>query len=187
MQRRQFVIDASALTPLFILRKGNAGDVKGRAAMLKLIKLRDGGKANLLVPNFCMAECAKAFAREIAKKTKDPQDFHDQLQLHRDLLLETVSRRRKGIIESVGLKRKHLEDIEDVFTAERKTERRSEGGGLSGLDALIISMGRYHAAIYGHDKVWIVTADAWLATVCNQSGQPLPRAINVLKQAIPDG
>lgn len=155
--------------------------------MLKLIKLREDGRADLYVPNFCMAECAKAFARELAKKTKDPEMFHAQLHKYRDLLLDTVSRKRKGIIQSVGLKRKHIESIEDVFTAEQKTERRAEGDGLSGLDALIISIGRFHVGVYGHDNVWIVTADEWLAAVCNRSDGEFPRAIYVMKQAIPDG
>lgn len=155
--------------------------------MLKLIKLREDAKADLYVPNFCMAECAKAFARELSHKTQDPETFHGQLHKYRDLLLETVSRKRKGIIQSIGLKRKHLEGIEDVFTAEQKTDRRSDGDGLSGLDALIISIGRFQAEVYGHDNVWIVTLDEWLATVCNRSDGEFPRAIYAMKQAIPDG
>jgi hypothetical protein len=185
--RRHFIIDASALTPLFVLRKGKPGDIKCRTAMLKLIKLRDNKAVDLYVPNFCMAECAKAFARELALKAKDTDSFHEQLHQHKELLLDTVSRKRKGIIQSIGLKRKHLEGIEDVFTAEHKTDRRSEGGSLSGLDALIIAIGRFHVGVYGYDNVWIVTADEWLAAVCNRSEGMFPRAVYVLKQAIPDG
>mgnify|MGYP001559128627 CR=1 FL=1 len=155
--------------------------------MVKLIKLRDEGKAHLYVPNFCMAECAKAFSREIARRTKDSEVFSDELQKLREVLLETVSRAKKGIIKSYNLKRPHLVGIEDVFAAEQRTDRRSEGNSLSGLDALIISMARAHARAVGQDKVWIITADEWLATVCNRSNGEFPRAIYVVKQAIPDG
>lgn len=155
--------------------------------MLKLLKLHSDGKANLFIPSFCMAECAKAFARELSRRTKDPEEFSEQLIAHREPLLETVSRGRKGIIQSLKLEREHLENVEDVFVAEKRTDSRSDHEGLSGLDALIIAIGRSHARDHGHDNVWIVTADEWLARVCNRAGEELPRAIDVMKHSIPDG
>ena len=59
--RRHFLIDASALVPFFL--KATGPDAKAKAAMVKLLGLRIEKKVLLHVPNFCMAECSKAFAK----------------------------------------------------------------------------------------------------------------------------
>jgi|CXWL01.1.fsa_nt_gi hypothetical protein len=151
------------------------------------MKLQSDGKADLFIPSFCMAECSKAFARELGRQYKDADEFREKLIAYREPLLDAVSSGRNGVIQSLKLERKHLENIEDIFVAEKRTHARSEHEGLSGLDALIITIGRSHASEHGHDNVWIVTADEWLARICNRAGEELPRAIDVMKQSIPDG
>ncbi len=185
MLRRHFLIDASALVPFFLPEASSEGH-KARAAIAKLLSLREDGRAFLHVPNFCMAECSKAFAAVIYKRTKSQEKALGEYRALVETLLDTVSRSRKGLIQSHELTRKHLVDIEDIFHAQWSLKPRHMDKLLSGLDALILSVGRSLHKTYGPDNVRVVTADQWMATVCNQNQNFLPKAIYVYSDPIPD-
>ncbi len=88
--------------------------------------------------------------------------------------------------KSMPMERRHLVGIEEVFKAEYSRPARRDGAHLSGLDALVISMGKDLARIYGRDKVLIVTKDKLMADVCNQNRALFPKAVYVLEDPIPD-
>lgn len=183
--RRHYLIDASALVPYFLSPSGPAQ--RPRLAIYRLLKLREEKKAVLHIPNFCMAECSKAFARLAFGSTKSYEKARDIYFKQVEALIDTVSRSRRGLIQSYGLRRKHLVDIEEVFTAQYRLSPRKGRKHLSGLDALIISIGRSLLKTYGRDNVFIVTGDEWMAQVCNQCQEFLPKAIYVMKDVVPDG
>lgn len=181
--RRRFLIDASALVPFFLQPTGP--DARAKAAIVKLLGLRAEKKVILYVPNFCMAECSKAFAEVAFDAWTDFEKASTRYSQNVENLLDYVSIRRRGLIQSFPLKRRHLEDIEAVFKAEYSMRSRRDWKLLSGLDALVIAMGRDLGRIYGRDNVVIVTKDAQMARVCNHYRSAFPKAVYVLEDPIP--
>jgi hypothetical protein len=186
---RHFLIDASALIAYFLPVK--AKDEALKRAVVKLLSLRAERRAILRVPNFCMAECAKGIANILFENVPHPSKKFDQAQARlttmRELYLEMVSKKKKGLIQSLALDRKHLVNIENILEAQFMLNPRDFSQRLSGLDALVIAMGASLARSVGREKVFIVTGDKWMAHVCEQTGAPLPRAIYAAEQPIPDG
>lgn len=180
--RPHYVIDASALVPVFYPEK--PGDRAARNSVFTLLEECAKGRAFLHIPDFCMAECSKALARMAFGRHRDYSDARDEYRQKIDGLLDIVSSSRRGVARRMSLKRRHLVDIEDIFLMEYALAPR-ERNRLSGLDALIIAMAKLHGAHFGTDRVFIVTADAWLATVCNANRPDLPRAIDTLRDPIP--
>ncbi len=183
---RHFLIDASALVPAFIPVKDPGLTLRVRLAVLKLLELGGQRRANLYVPNFCMAECSKVFAKVAYRGTKDHVRATSIYRSYVGALLNVVSRANKGLIRSYELTRPHLVDVEDVFELEYARFGNEKHGFLSGLDALVIAMGRDLANIHGKDNVLIVTKDKQIAQVCNHSRHAFPGAIYVLDDPIPD-
>lgn len=184
--RRHFLIDASALIPFFLNLKPNDEDMQAKSAIQKLLRLKEENKISLYIPNFCMAECSKGFAAIAFEKSSDPEKTEKDYHKHAEALLETVSSRRKGLIRSIGLKRKHLVDVEDIFKADYRLSDRGNKKHLSGLDALVIAIGKTLMKTYGSDNVFIVTKDQRMARVCNENRPFLPKAVYVLKDPVPD-
>ena len=180
--QRHFLLDASALIPFFL-------DIKDermvRAAILKLLSLRDQNKAVLWVPNFCLAECSKAFAARLYSHSSSAEGARNRYRQAVEKMLDIVSSSRKGLIRSLNLERAHLVAIEDVFNAQWAMNPRSEG--LSGFDGLVLTMARDLLKKYGTDSVRLVTNDRWMATVCKQNPDLLPHAVLASKEPIPDG
>jgi len=183
--RRHYLIDASALVPFALKSHGPAA--KAKTAVNKLLILRGEGKAWLYTPNFCMAECSKAFAGIVFSEQKDFDRAQEEYLRLVDFLLDTVSSRKRRLIQSYPLRRRHLVNVEDIFKVEYAMRHHLSSERLSGLDALVISMGRDLGKIYGREKVSIVTQDAVMARVCNHNRPELPKAIDVSKDPIPDG
>lgn len=186
--RRYFLIDASALVPFFFRTKTKApAEANARLAIVKLLDLRARGKATLYVPNFCMAECSKAFASIIYGQNGFSDEATANYRGLVEQLLELVSKKRKGFIQSLGLKRKHLVDIEDIFIAQWRRPPRDLKGCLSGFDGLILAMGKSLKDTYGSNRVRVVTADEGMANMCNKHAELLPPAVYTPKDPIPDG
>ena len=181
--RRHFVIDTSAIIPFFFTPTGE--EEKAKRAIIKLLKLRDEGKVDLRIPNVCMAECSKAIAKIVFASSKDHGKCCEQYRKVVNILLDTVSKKRRGLITSLAMKRKHLEDIEDIFIEEYRIPNRGERR-LSGVDALVIAMARDLAKTHGRENVLIVTKEETMARVCNQNRDLFSRAIHVLREPIPD-
>ena len=181
--RRYFLIDASALVPFFRVSPESASV---RSAVLKLLSLRAEERAVLLVPNFCLAECSKAFAANIQAEIKSSEKAATKYHALVEEMLDTVSSSRRGLIQSHELAREHLVGIEDIFKAQWSMKPRG-GQGLSGLDGLVLAMGRGLMKAHGAERVRVVTGDRWMAEVCNRNPFLLPRAVDVYKDPIPDG
>lgn len=157
--------------------------VLARKRMFKLLDLKKGGKGpHIAVPNFCLAECSKAFASIFLGNASGSGERNYGQTV--DAMLDWVSSSRKGIIHSYELRRDHLVDVEEVFRADHKLADRDEKR-LSGLDGLVISMGRALERSKGKGKVIIVTNDKRLAQVCNQNQNRFPRAVYIKEQEIP--
>ncbi len=182
--RRHFLIDASALVPFFL--KATGPEARAKAAIVKLVGLRIESKAWLHVPNFCMAECSKAFAEISFSTCSDRDQAFSRCNQNVENLLDYVSSGRRRLIQSLPLKRRHMVNIEEVFKAEYTLSSRRDDKRLSGLDALVLAMGRDLAGTYGRESVLIVTKDEMLARVCNNSRDAFPKAIYVLDDPIPD-
>ena len=177
----RYLIDASAIVTLFA---NNPREAMAKKAMGKLLKLKQRGEALLFIPNFCMAESSKAFARLAFGTKRDFNEactFYDKLV---DSLLEIVSKDRKGMVRSIALNRKHLVNVENIFKCEQNSMLRGHKH-LSGLDALIITMGRAMNRGHREDSVYVVTNDQSLAYVCNRNQPEFPKALYILKDPIP--
>lgn len=168
MPSRAYFLDASAL----VHKYSNLKDPVSRriqARLRNLFSLSAGKKADLQIPNICMAECAKTFARfalqqELYGKGEDAVAAFRSL---RAALLNDVSRDR--IISSYELKRRHFEDIEEIFILDHQMGApRNLGDWLSSHDALIISMATEFADRHrdNRDEVMIVTCDRRIAEFC---------------------
>lgn len=181
--RRYFLIDASAFVPFFRLSSERA---PARVSIIKLLKMRADERAVLLVPNFCLAECSKAFAAIIQARTNSTEKATAKYDATVDEMLGIVSSSRQGLIQSHALAREHLVGVEDIFRAQWAMKPRG-GEGLSGLDGLVLAMGRDLMKAHGADHVRVVTGDRWMAEVCNRNADLLPKAVDVYKDPIPDG
>lgn len=133
-----------------------------------------------------MAECSKAFAKAAFSTWSDFDEASSRYDKNVENLLDHVSSRRRGLIQSMPMKRRHLENIEEVFKVENSLPPRRDSARLSGLDALVISMGKDLARTCGRDKALIVTKDKLMADVCNHRRSEFPKAIYILNDPIPD-
>lgn len=181
--RRYFLIDASALVPFF---RVPSGKTSARSPIFKLLKLRAEEKATLLVPNFCLAECSKAFAAIIQAQTNSAEKAATEYDATVEKMLDFVSSSRQGLIQSHELAREHLIGVEDIFKAQWSMKPRG-GEGLSGLDGLVLAMGRGLMKAHGSERVRVVTGDRWMAEVCKRNPGLLPPAVYIYKDPIPDG
>ena len=175
-----YLIDASALV-IALLRPPQSALFAARKRMLKLLALKQGRKGPAIyVPNFCLAECSKALANLtlVGGSERAKRNYHE----HVELMLDMVSSKRRGMVQTYKLKRAHLVDIEDVFKADHALSDRDESR-LSGLDGLVIAMGR--ALERSHGKTIIVTNDKRLATVCAANAPAFPQAVYIKEQEIP--
>lgn len=174
-----YLIDASALV-LFFLKDPPRELVDARRRMMRLLASagKDSGR-KCFVPNFCMAECSKAFSRLCIKP--DGAGVSEYRRMVGGLL-DLVSSGKQGVVRSYELRREHLVDIEDIFIADRRLAPRSNEKPLSGLDALVISMGRTLAQ--AHPDFCLITAERRMAHVCQRDGA-LPKAVCIIRDEIP--
>lgn len=188
MPSRTYFLDASALVHKYSgLNDAESKRIRGRLANLFALSASSPKKAALQIPNICMAECAKTFAKLALQKELYGEG---ELAVHafrrlRDALLRDVSKDR--IINSYELKRHHFEDIEEIFVRDhRMPNPRGMGLWLSSHDALIISMAtefaqKNHNAV---GDVVIVTCDRRLAEFCAHHRGEFASAVCVLDRDI---
>ncbi len=94
--RRHFLIDASALVPFFL--KATGPDTKAKVSIVKLLGLRAESLAWLHIPNFCMAECSKAFAKVAFQTWADSKEASSRYDQNIENLLDYVSSRGRSLI-----------------------------------------------------------------------------------------
>jgi hypothetical protein len=105
--------------------------LKVRLAVLKLLDLGGKNQANLYVPNFCMAECSKVFAKVAYRGTGDRDKATSVYRSYVNALLNVVSKANKDLIRSYELDRPHLVDVEDVLELEYRRFGREKHGFLT--------------------------------------------------------
>ena len=132
-----------------------------------------------------MAECSKAIARKVYARGCG-EEADDAYARYVGTMLALVSSNRNGQVQALPLRSEYLEDIEDVFRLEYRTVVRERKSHLSGVDAVVIAMGRELARQYGDDRVVIVTAEWWMAEVCGRNRSALPAAVYVVERPVPD-
>lgn len=186
MPSRAYFLDASAL----VHKYSNLKDPESRriqARLRSLFALSASNKADLQIPNICMAECAKTFARfalqqELYGRGEDAIIAFRSL---RDALLNDVSKDR--IISSYELKRRRFEDIEEIFMRDHQLGLpRNSGDWLSSHDALIISMATEFADKHRSNRsdVVIVTCDRRIADFCAHYRGEFATAVYALNRDI---
>lgn len=167
MPRRTYFFDASALFHKYARLKDTDSRRVYRRLTAVLADAAGTKGVSLQVPNICMAECAKAFAKlcfeEEAFGAGDKATA--AYQSLRDALLRDV--REDRIINSYELRRAHFHDIERIFQCDYDLPAPRKGGKrLSSHDALIISMATEYAERH-HDgraaDVQIITCDRRIA------------------------
>lgn len=174
-----YLIDASALV-LFFLKNPAKELAPARTRIVRLItSWRKGSNTTFYVPNFCMAECSKAFSKLFIDGDEDPANY----RRHIEALLELVSSKKQNLIKTYKLKREHLVDVEDVFIADRRIPLRDNEKPLSGFDGLIIAMGR--TLRKSHPRVYIITAEKRMAKIANSDAALFPPAVCIIKDEIP--
>ena len=130
-----------------------------------------------------MAECSKAFAKIFLDG--DPSEAHKHAyKQHVDALLDWVSSKRRHVIKTYKLKREHLVGIEDIFIADHALTTR-DGTLLSGLDGIIVAMGRTLERQYGKGNVFILTTDSRIPKLCQTNMELFPRAVDLKSHEIP--
>ena len=169
---RHYLIDASALVPFFLPKA-----TKPRAAIARLLKLRDQGRANLYVPNFCMAECSRTLAELTFREDAASDDSVEAYRRRMDELVDLVSSRRQGLIRSLELERLHLVDIETIYIAQWNDPPRDAKQALSGIDGLVLAVAKRLMEEYDREHVWVVTASAPVARMCRENPELLPPAL----------
>lgn len=171
MPSRTYFLDASALVHKYSrLKTAESRRVQRRLADLFALRARFPDRASLQIPNICMAECAKTFAKFALQEKVygDGEKAVDAFRSLRDALLRDVSKER--IINSYELARRHFEDIEEMFILDHQMPApRGMGERLSSHDALIISMATDYATKHHEslDQVVIVTCDRRIAEFCS--------------------
>jgi len=175
-----YLIDASALVLHFVINPPN--ELMGaRRRIARLITSRPEGSGSVLyVPNFCIAECSKAFSRIFIRADGEGEDKYRRQV---DALLDLVSSKRRNVVKPYELRREHFVDIEDVFLADRRLSRRDNEKPLSGLDGLVIAMGR--TLMKNHPRVCVVTAEKRMARVCQGNPGLFPPAVYINRDEIP--
>lgn len=188
MPSRTYFLDASALTYKYAAPNDtDSNRVKLRVNELFAVVAKSNGKLSLQVPNICMAECAKSFAKACFQFEQygDGERAVTAYRRLRDVLLSDVSRER--ILHSYELKRIHFADIEEIFLDDhRMPPPRGLGDYLSSHDALIISMAtEYGRRIHGSARaVTIVTCDRRIAEFSARHAEEFAAAVCVLDRDV---
>jgi predicted nucleic acid-binding protein len=181
--RRSYFLDASALAFKYVRLDGSEPRrIHARLTELFSHSANDG--SDLQVPNICMAECAKAFARYCFEEHLYGGGVRAETayRLLREALLKDVSRDR--VLNSYELARPHFTDIEEIFSRDYDLPTRGQMKRLSSHDALIISMAREFALSRrgGLTGVLIVTCDKRIVEFCERYRGEYPRAIDLRTQ-----
>lgn len=87
------------------------------------------------------------------------------------------------MVKTYELRREHLVDVEDIFLADQRLPRRDNEKPLSGLDGLVIAMGR--TLMKKHPRVCIVTAEKRMARLCQSNPDHFPPAVCIIRDEIP--
>ena len=173
---RYFLLDANVLVSYYC--PGDNDRVRGRVA--PLFAARAAGKVFLYVPNFCVAEVLRAFAKKCwgDKLYADPDEAFSKF---RTAFLEDVVASKQ--LYSYELSRRHVKMTDQILEASASMSYRA-GSAPSAFDVLLIAMGFDLANIHGHSQLLIVTAERPIYDVC-RGNKAFPKAINLIEQELP--
>ena len=174
---RYFLLDANVLVSYYCPEDNDR--VRGRAAPLFASKA--AGKSFLYVPNFCVAEVLRAFAKKCwgDRLYGDPAEAFSKF---RTAFLEDVVESKQ--LYSYELSRRHVKMTDEILEASASMSYRT-GAAPSAFDVLLIAMGIDLANIHGSQLV-IVTAERPIYDVC-RGNKKFPKAINLNEHDLPRG
>lgn len=179
---RYFLLDANVLVAYYC-KADEDGALRRRAA--DLVAARADGEAFLYVPNFCVAETLRAFAKKCWQEKlfgNTHQDAREAFDSFRKALLDDVVDGK--ILYSYELSRRHIKLTDRIYELSSRLSFRS-GSVPSTFDVLLIAMGCDLMRIHGEDNLFIVTAERPIVDVCFEARKELPQAINLAERDAP--
>jgi len=173
------LLDANVLVAYYC--KDEAGPVQDRAR--SLFAARAKGKIFLFVPNFCVVEAIRAFAKKSWSEQKYGRgsDASEAFEQHKKAFLDDIVDAK--LLYSYELSRRHVLSSHRVYERAAMLSYR-KGNPPSALDVLIIAMGCDLERIHGREKFAMVTADGPIFDVC-EDDKSLPRTLNIARHEIP--
>lgn len=186
MSKSYFVFDSSAL----VFRYIRATDPEAKTIQNRLINLfiacaKNPTLIDFQIPNICMAECGRVFAKACFEEYlygRDDKARQAYKKLRNNLLKDV---REDRIIHSYELTRDHFENLEEIFLDDYSLKPpKKRKYMLSSNDALIISMATWIANQWTDDlsRVTIVTAEERMTYVCRSFPNKYARAVNIRKE-----
>lgn len=174
-----FLLDANVLVAYYC--QDEPASVRNQARSLFFAQSQ--GKAFLYVPNFCVAEVLRAFAKKCwseqlyGKGAEADQSF----EAFKKAFLDDVIGSK--LLYSYELSRRHLILAHQVYEGAAKLSFR-KGSPPSAFDTLLIAMGLDLQRIHSRERFYVVTTDGPVFDVC-QASTEMPQAINICRTAIP--
>ncbi|PIP82095.1 MAG: hypothetical protein CO113_11785 [Elusimicrobia bacterium CG_4_9_14_3_um_filter_62_55] len=177
-----FLLDANVLVPYYC---DDGEDRSVRRRIGELMACCAAKKVFLFVPNFCVAEVLKAFAKKCWQekiyggRASDAREAFDKF---REAFLDDVVDSK--LLYSYELSRRHIRRSDEIYEAAAKHSFR-EGAFPSAFDVLIVSMGMNLARIHGPKGLTIITADRPIYDIYRTDVKFFPHTINILETDIP--
>jgi len=172
---RYFLLDANVLVAYYCADESSSFSREG---VVDLFTSQMGGTTFLYLPNFCVVEILKAFAKKSwaeNKFGKGTEADHAFSKLKATFLTDVVNSK---ILYSYELSRRHILLADKIYERASKISYRS-GSPPSSIDVLIIAMGLDLSRIHGQDNFWIVTADDSVTDICLDNKKEMPQVVNL--------
>ena len=175
---RYFLLDANVLVSYYC--PGDNDRVRGRVAPLFASKA--AGKSFLYVPNFCVAEVLRAFAKKCWGE-KLYADADEAFSKFRTAFLTDAVESKQ--LYSYELSRRHVRMTDGILEKSASMSYRT-GSAPSAFDVLLIAMGCDLVNIHGRDEITIITSERPIYDVC-RGNKDFPVAVNLNEQDFPRG
>ena len=174
---KYLLLDANVLVAAYC--KDENSLTRRRAQWLLAFGLE--GEAFFYVPNFCIAEVLKAFARKCWEEKLFGEPRAAYLGL-RDPFLSRLEESSDAKLYSYGLTERHIRLSEELNETAATISYRN-GQFPSAFDLLLLGMGRDLARVHGEDFA-IVTAERPITDIAAKD-RSLPEVLNISEREIP--
>lgn len=179
---RYFLLDANVVVPQYV----DEGPELDRRVH-HLFATRSSGEAFLFVPNICVPEVLKAFA----KKCFQDRLFGDSAaearsafeNLRREFLNDIVGSR---VLYSFELSRRHILLTDAVYESAASRSFR-KGSQPNAVDLMIVAMGMDLVSYLGREDFTVVTAERPLFDLCSADPERLPPVFHLGERDLPGG
>ncbi|NNN05001.1 MAG: hypothetical protein HKL90_03785 [Elusimicrobia bacterium] len=168
---RYYLFDANVLVSYYCAEDNPVV----RRRVLSLFPARAKGDVFLYLPNFCVAEVLRAFAKKCWSERiyANPKDSFDEF---RTAFLQDIVDSKN--IYSYELSRRHVKLTDKIYETASSISLR-KGSPPSAFDVLLIAMGCDLMSIHGHDRFAIVTSERPIYDVCRTNPAEFPVVFNI--------